>query len=220
MAMASHVSDAGTTVSQSFARFCADLDYEALPRVVVDRVKHFFIDYIGIALHASKLDSSRPLRKLAAQRPIPGGATLLGRSDLVNAHWAAFANGMAAHSMELDDTYLPGSIHNESFVFSPTLALAEERGISGKRFVTAIVAGFEVACRVAAALQPSATNARGFHPTGTTGALGAAAAGTLLGLGPIGHKFEQPTCLAARYPNGDAQLLGVCRISWPRRSAA
>src|SRR5215472_14812747 len=46
-----------------------------------------------------------------------------------------------------------------------------------------IVAGFEVACRVAAALQPSATNARGFHPTGTTGALGAAAAaGTLLGL--------------------------------------
>lgn len=58
--------------------------------------------------------------------------------------------------MELDDTYLPGSIHNESFVFSPSLALAEERGISGKRFVTAIVAGFEVACRVAAALQPEA----------------------------------------------------------------
>ena len=183
MATASHTSDAGTTASQSFARFCADLDYEALPRVAVDRVKHFFIDYIGIALHASTLDSSRPLRKLAAVRPIPGGATLLGRPDLVNAHWAAFANGMAAHSMELDDTYLPGSIHNESFVFSPSLALAEERGISGKRFVTAIVAGFEVACRVAAALQPSATNARGFHPTGTTGALGAAAAAaTLLGL--------------------------------------
>jgi len=83
----------------------------------------------------------------------------------------------------LDDTFLPGSIHNESFVFSPSLALAEERGISGKQFIVAVVAGFEVACRVAAALQPAATNARGFHPTGTTGALGAAAAaGTLLGL--------------------------------------
>jgi 2-methylcitrate dehydratase PrpD len=46
-----------------------------------------------------------------------------------------------------------------------------------------VVAGFEVACRVAAAFQPAATNARGFHPTGTTGTLGAAAAaGTLLGL--------------------------------------
>jgi 2-methylcitrate dehydratase PrpD len=151
--------------------------------VAIERVKHFFIDYIGIALHASTLDSSQPIRRLAAARPIPGGATLLGRPDLVSAYWAAFANGMAAHSMELDDTFLPGSIHNESFVFSPSLALAEERGISGKRFITAVVAGFEVACRVAAALQPAATNARGFHPTGTTGALGAAAAaGTLLGL--------------------------------------
>jgi 2-methylcitrate dehydratase PrpD len=61
------------------------------------------------------------------------------------------ANGMAAHSMELDDTFLPGSIHNESFVFSPRLALAEEHGIGGKRFIVAIVAGFEVACR----LQPA-----------------------------------------------------------------
>ena len=183
MATTSHSSDAATTASQSFAQFCVDLDYEALPRVAIDRVKHFFIDYIGIALHASTLDSSQPIRRLAAAQPIPGGATLLGRPDLVNAHWAAFANGMAAHSMELDDTYLPGSIHNESFVFSPALALAEERGVGGKRFVVAIVAGFEVACRVAAALQPAATNARGFHPTGTTGALGAAAvAGTLLGL--------------------------------------
>ncbi|MBV8616522.1 MAG: MmgE/PrpD family protein, partial [Acetobacteraceae bacterium] len=183
MATASHTPDAATTASQSFARFCAGLDYEALPPVAIERVKHFFIDYIGIALRASTLDSSQPVRRLAAARPIPGGATLLGRPDLVNAHWAAFANGMAAHSMELDDTYLPGSIHNESFVFSPSLALAEERGVSGKRFIVAIVAGFEVACRVAAALQPAATNARGFHPTGTTGALGAAAAaGTLLGL--------------------------------------
>jgi 2-methylcitrate dehydratase PrpD len=186
MSTNSETFNAGASASQSFGRFCAGLEYDALPQVAIERVKHFFIDYIGIALHASTLDSSQPVRRLLAARPIPGGATLLGRPDPVNAHWAAFANGMAAHSMELDDTFLPGSIHNESFVFSPCLALAEERGASGKRFITAIVAGFEVACRVAAALQPAATNARGFHPTGTTGTTGAlgaaAAAGTLLGL--------------------------------------
>ena len=27
--------------------------------------------------------------------------------------------------------------------------------------------------------------------------------------GPIGHEFEQPTCLAARHPNCDTQLLGI-----------
>jgi 2-methylcitrate dehydratase PrpD len=171
------------TAAQAFGHFCAGLEYDALPAAVVERAKHFFIDYMAIALHASTLDSSRPVRALAAARPIPGGATLFGRPDPVHASWAALANGMAAHSMELDDTFLPGSIHNESFVFSPALALAEERGSSGKRFLEAVVAGFEVACRVAAALQPAVTNRRGFHPTGTTGALGAAAAaGTLLGL--------------------------------------
>jgi 2-methylcitrate dehydratase PrpD len=173
----------GPTAAQTFARFCAGLEYDALPPLVVERAKHFFIDYMAIALHASTLDSGRPMRTFLAARPIPGGATLLGRPDPVHAAWAALANGMAAHSMELDDTFLPGSIHNESFVFSPALALAEERGVSGKRFITAVVAGFEVACRVAAALKPAVTNARGFHPTGTTGALGAAAtAATLLGL--------------------------------------
>ena len=175
--------NAQSTAAQTFAHFCTGLEYEALPPLVVERAKHFFIDYIAIALRGSMLDSSRPMRMLAAARPIPGGATLLGRPDPVHASWAALANGMAAHSMELDDTFLPGSIHNESFVFSPALALAEERGVSGKRFICAVVAGFEVACRVAAALQPAVTNARGFHPTGTTGALGAAAtAATLLGL--------------------------------------
>jgi 2-methylcitrate dehydratase PrpD len=170
------------TAAQTFGRFCAGLDYEALPASAIERAKHFFIDYMAIALHASTLASSRPMRKFAAARPIPGGATLLGRPDPVHPAWAALANGMAAHSMELDDTFLPGSIHNESFVFSPALALAEERGASGKRFITAVVAGFEIACRVAAALRPAVTNARGFHPTGTTGALGAAAtAATLLG---------------------------------------
>ena len=78
MATASHTSDAGTTASQSFARFCADLDYEALPRVAVDRVKHFFIDYIGIALHASTLDSSRPLRKLTVRAADPRGSDASG----------------------------------------------------------------------------------------------------------------------------------------------
>ncbi|ACC76074.1 MmgE/PrpD family protein [Paraburkholderia phymatum] len=156
-------SGARSTVAQTFARFCAGLECDALPPVAVERAKHFFIDYLAIPLHGSTLDSSRPVRTLTAARPIPGGATLFGRPGPVHPAWAALANGMAAHSMEPDDTFLPGSIHNESFVFSPALALAEEGGASGRRFITAIVAGIEVACRVAAALKPAVTNARGLN---------------------------------------------------------
>jgi hypothetical protein len=35
---------------------------------------------------------------------------MFGRRDPVDATWVALANGMAAHSLELDDTFLPGSI--------------------------------------------------------------------------------------------------------------
>ena len=169
--------------SETLGSFCANLRYAALPAAAIERVKHFFIDYLAIALRASTLDSSQPVRALSRAYPIPGQATLLGRPDPVSPHWAALANGQAAHSMELDDTFLEGSMHTESSVFSACMALAEEHGLGGQRFVEAAVAGFEVACRVSRALQPAVTNARGFHPTGTCGALGAAgAAGKLLGL--------------------------------------
>jgi 2-methylcitrate dehydratase PrpD len=175
--------DTRPTGSETLGSFAANLRYEALPAAAIERVKHFFIDYLAIALRASTLDSSQPVRALARAYPIPGKATLLGRPDPVSPYWAALANGQAAHSMELDDTFLEGSLHTEASVFAACMALAEEHDLGGQRFVEAVVAGFEVACRVSRALQPAVTNARGFHPTGTCGALGAAAAaGKLLGL--------------------------------------
>jgi 2-methylcitrate dehydratase PrpD len=62
-------------------------------------------------------------------------------------------------------------------------AAAEIAGASGQDLVTAIVAGYEVCCRLGNALDPTAHYARGFHPTATAGVFGAAAAaGKLLGL--------------------------------------
>jgi 2-methylcitrate dehydratase PrpD len=123
--------------SDTLGSFCANLRYAALPAMAIERVKHFFIDYLAIALRASTLDSSQPVRALSRAYPIPGQATLLGRPDPVSPHWAALANGQAAHSMELDDTFLEGSIHTESSVFAACMALAEEHGLSGPRFVEA-----------------------------------------------------------------------------------
>ena len=118
MAEVSQAVSADLSCSQRLARFATDLRLEDLPVAVVQRVKHFFIDYLAIALRASSLDSSKPVRALARELTIPGQATLLGRRDTVSPEWAALANGMAAHSMELDDTFLEGSIHNESFLYA------------------------------------------------------------------------------------------------------
>ncbi|BCZ82842.1 hypothetical protein PTKU64_65170 [Paraburkholderia terrae] len=119
MVTPAHTPRVQSTVAQTFGRFCATLEYDALPPVVVERAKHFFIDYIAIAPRGSTLDSSRPVRMLAAARPVPGGATLLGRPAPAHTAWAALVNGMAAHSTELDDIFLPGSIHSEPLSVLP-----------------------------------------------------------------------------------------------------
>jgi 2-methylcitrate dehydratase PrpD len=83
----------------------------------------------------------------------------------------------------MDDTHQGGSIHLGATMFSAGLAAAEMVGASGARVLAAVAAGYQVAARLAMALDPAAHYERGFHPTGTCGAFGAAiTAGLLFGL--------------------------------------
>jgi 2-methylcitrate dehydratase PrpD len=108
--------------------------------------------------------------------PLPGGGT-------TGAEWAAFVWGAAAHVLECDDTHQPSSTHPGAPVLSAALAVAAETGASLESVVRAAVAGYEVMCRLVATVGPRAEYGRGFHPTGTAGVFGAAAAaGLVLGL--------------------------------------
>ena len=57
----SYTSDAGATACQLFARFCADLDYEELPPVAIERVKGLtsrrvsFVDFTPRSLAAPEI---------------------------------------------------------------------------------------------------------------------------------------------------------------------
>lgn len=172
-----------TPLTRQLASFCHRLRYEALPAEVVDRAKYFFLDYLGVAVRGSLSDSSQPLYQLIAHLGAAGRGTLLGRREKVAFPYAALANGTAAHSLELDDTHQGGSIHLGVSVFSAALAVAEHVGAGGKDFITAAVAGFEVAARVAMAVRPQEHYRRGFHPTATCGTFGGAVtAAKLFGL--------------------------------------
>jgi 2-methylcitrate dehydratase PrpD len=112
---------------------------------------------------------------------------VLGVDERLAPPHAALANGAAAHALEMDDTHLGGSIHLGASVFSAALAAAELVPTTGPTLLRAAVAGYEVAARLAVALDPAAHYRRGFHPTGTCGAFGAAAAAAVvLGLDATG----------------------------------
>jgi 2-methylcitrate dehydratase PrpD len=104
---------------------------------------------------------------------VPGFST---RYDLLT---AAYLGGTAGHGLELDDGYRSGSVHPGTVVVPAAWALAADRRASGAVLLTAVVAGYEAMCRIAAAAHPR-SRWRGFHNTGIAGTFGGAAAGGVL----------------------------------------
>src|SRR5437763_4027223 len=102
-------------------------------------------------------------------------STVLGRSEKVDMASAALVNGITSHTFDFDDTHLKTIIHPAGPVASAVLALAEQQGASGRDVIDALVLGIDVSCRIGNAMYPEHYD-RGWHITGSTGMLGAAAA--------------------------------------------
>jgi 2-methylcitrate dehydratase PrpD len=179
-----------TAITRKLAEFVADLSYETLPTQVQDRVKALALDLVGITLRARNEAESTPAMVSAAGRlGFAGGAcTVIGDGAGYTPAGAAMLNGTLAHSLDFDDTHASGSLHPSAPITPAAFAAAEMAGADGKAVLAAIVAGYEVQIRLSLALDPAAHYDRGFHPTATCGAFGAAAAaGRLLGLDPAGY---------------------------------
>lgn len=167
----------GTAPSRALARWAASLDSAAQPdlaAVVRERV----IDYLANVMAGSDRPSVTRLMRMAS-RSGPGAVPLADGST-APAEWAALPLGGAAHVLECDDTHQPSSSHPGAVVLSTALPLAIELDLPWSRVVDAIVAGYEVMCRIGEASGPANEYQRAFHPTGTCGAFGATTAAVLL----------------------------------------
>lgn len=91
---------------------------------------------------------------------------------------AAWINGTASHTVEMDDIFRDAVYHPGCPTIAAALAVAEDIGASGDELLRAIVIGYEISTRIGAAVQPE--HYRFFHTTGTVGAFGAAAAAAAL----------------------------------------
>jgi len=88
---------------------------------------------------------------------------------------AALINGTMGHLMDFDDDHREGTMHPTVVVFPAVFALAEKLEKSGKELIRALVLGLEVMIRVGETFLGKSYY-QGFHPTGTCGVFGAAAA--------------------------------------------
>jgi len=149
--------------------------FTALPPEVIFLARQCFLDWLGVALGGANEPLTRILRDEALEAGGKPQATLVGTGQRVTAQQAALVNGAASHALDFDDVHMMMSGHPSVPVFPALLALAEQRGATGRDFIAAFVAGFEMECRVGALVMPGHYQA-GWHATGTLGTFGAAAA--------------------------------------------
>lgn len=170
--------------TSALASFAAGISFDELPAAVVEHAKVCVLDTVGCALYGSTLPWSKILLTTTQALGAPGGrCTVWGGVESLPAPEAALVNGTAVHSMELDDLHQHSILHPGSVVLPAALAVAEDTGgVSGRRLIEAVVAGYEVGSRAGMSMG-AAHLVQGWHPTGTHGTLAAAAAaGRLLGL--------------------------------------
>jgi 2-methylcitrate dehydratase PrpD len=170
--------------TKELVEFLHGLGPQDLPAEVLDRARYFLLDYLGVTMRGSREESSRAVQRMVERMGSSGCSTVIGTSIRTIPGFAAMANGAAAHGIEQDDTHSGGSIHLGATMYSAAFALVETLPETpAGAFLTAVVAGFEAAARIAMAVQPKEHYALGFHMTPTCGVFGAAiTSAKLLGL--------------------------------------
>jgi 2-methylcitrate dehydratase PrpD len=178
-----------TQVTKEASEFVFELRFEVLPAEALRIGKRCILDGLGLILAGSLQECTQIVRKYCRDMASATESTIFGKDPVkVSAALAAMTNGTAGHAMDWDDTQLsvtPDRIYG--LLTHPTippltacLAVSEKlANVSGKTFLTAFLAGFEVECKIAEAINPDHYK-NGFHTSGTVGTFGAAVAAAKL----------------------------------------
>src|ERR1700738_4239727 len=164
------------SLSREFAGFVAGLQYENLPPEVVDRAKGVTLQALSSALIARDMPASRQALALMQEEEAGGGgaATVLCKGDKLTKAGAAFVNAETIFAGGKWDTFRMLT-HPGVAILPAALVAAETTGCSGKDFLTAVAAAYEVMGRMTAEFIPTVMS-RGFHSGPVFGIFGAAMA--------------------------------------------
>ena len=204
------------SITQTLSAYSATIRLGVLPPEVVTRARFLLLDLVGNIVRARHDAESTPAL-LSAVRALgygDGTCFVFGDTRRYTPPGAALLNGALAHSLDFDDTHAAGTLHPGAPVIPAAIAAGEMVGASGADVLAAIVAGYEVTCRVALALPAGDHYQRGYHPTATCGVFGAAAAAArVFGLDAAG--IESALGIALSQSAGSLEFL--VNGAWTKR---
>jgi 2-methylcitrate dehydratase PrpD len=160
--------------------FIRSTKFTDLPTDVIDLGKKSILDGLGLALAGASAQNGKLFRKYMTTLGLPDrGSKLMGTKAKLPPRFAAFANGLAIHVEDFDDTQLAVGkdrtygllVHPTAPVLPAALAWTDTAATSAKDFLVAYHLGVEVECKIAEAISPRHYE-DGFHSTGTCGVFG------------------------------------------------
>jgi 2-methylcitrate dehydratase PrpD len=174
----------GDGLTREVAQFVLATSWQDIPADVIETGKKSILDGLGLALSGAAAHSGQYVETYLRSLNLGAGpATVIGTDLKVPPRFAAFANAVAIHADDFDDTQLAvGKDRVYGLLTHPTapclpaaLANAEPLGSSGAAMMLAYHIGLEVECKIAEAINPRHYQ-EGFHATATCGPFAAAAA--------------------------------------------
>lgn len=134
-------------IAERFAAWSPGLRWDGLSTSTRTMATREVLDIMGdMQAGRGLLGMPRFLAAMIAANP--GTTPLIGGGTAAPAT-SALVNGYFTHALELDDTHDEAVLHAGASVIPAVLAAAHHRGgISGARFLEAVVAGIEIVCRL------------------------------------------------------------------------
>ena len=160
--------------TRRIAEFVSELTYEAIPAEVIERIKLLILDSLGCAIYGANLEWCRILQSTLGSLDKTPGASVWGTNQSLSSPHAALVNGTQVQGFELDDVHRQGVLHVGAVTLPALLAVVEcHRPMSGKEFLTAAVAGYEIGPRVGMCMGQEHIG-QGWHSGATLGVFSAA----------------------------------------------
>lgn len=204
--------------TRELAGFFAGLRYDSIPNSVRERVTDIVLDTVASALAGRHGDETAQIEALATTLGGPKTATVIGgpKQSLAG---ATLVNGYQVTAVTVCDIHRPTLCHVTPEVVPPALAVAEERGSSGRDLLVAVAAGLEAVVRAGAGMRYKSMRARGWHSPGVIGPFGGATAvASLLGLDA--GRFQNALSLAGTQSAGTFAHWGTPTIKFHQSRGA
>ncbi|HTH33277.1 MAG TPA: MmgE/PrpD family protein [Xanthobacteraceae bacterium] len=172
--MAAHAG-ADSVHTRKIAAFVSGLTYAQIPDEVRERIKLLVLDSLGCAIYGANLEWCRILRGTLEQLDTTRTTSVWGTDQKLSSPHAALLNGTQVQGFELDDVHRKAVLHVGAVTLPALIAVAESHAqLSGRDFLTAAVAGYEIGPRVGLCMGQEHIG-QGWHSGATVGIFSAAA---------------------------------------------